>query len=101
MTPTVIALGLMALNPIPVALMILWCGIMIVLLWLDTRRLDKRIKKLETPPGNGEVLIDGTIRAQKLEVKSYPAGTDICAGEPVFIAEDGNAYPASLKEQRP
>lgn len=80
----------MILNPIPVALMILWCGIMIVLLWLDTRRLDKRIKKLET------------LASQPIgTVKSYPAGTAIRAGEPVFIAEDGNVYPASLKEQRP
>jgi len=77
-----------ALNPIPVALMILWCGIMIVLLWLDTRRLDKRLKKLE-PPASQPI---GT-------VKSYPAGAAIRAGEPVFIAEDGNVYPSSLKRE--
>lgn len=86
-----------ALNPIPVAIIFLALGIHVVALWLQIRSTRKRLKTLERifeiMRGEENIVDVRTITAK--------AGTDIRAGEPVFIAEDGNAYPASLREQKP
>lgn len=85
----------MVLNPIPVMLIIGWLALMVVLLWLDRRQLARRIRQLERV---FELLRNPTMK--DLRTIEVPAGTAIKAGEAIFIAADGKAYPCGLKEEK-
>lgn len=69
-------------------------GASVAALWLDNHRLNRRIRQLERV---FELLRNPTMR--DIRTIEVPAGTAIKAGEAIFIAADGKAYPAGLKEE--